>query len=141
MEGGRIARVLAVCGALGAGLHAWPAAAAETAVQTGLVGAPNAIAWPWYIGIDKGFFAAAGIKLDLIYVSTPSGLVQQLAAGSLDIVGDVGVVEPIHAVDRGAPVGIMRLIGQVPPYEALGQADHRLDQGPQRQDHLHRRLA
>lgn len=121
MEGGRIARVLAVCGALGAGLHAWPAAAAETAVQTGLVGAPNAIAWPWYIGIDKGFFAASGIKLDLIYVSTPSGLVQQLAAGSLDIVGDVGVVEPIHAVDRGAPVGIMRLIGRVPPYELLAE--------------------
>ena len=109
----------ALCGVLWLGHPS--ANAAETTVQTGLVGAPNGIAWPWYIGIDKGFFAAAGIKLDLIYVQTPSGLVQQLAAGSLDIVGDVGVVEPIHAVDRGAPVGIMRLIGQVPPYELLAK--------------------
>lgn len=124
MTTGQIARAFAaVCGALCcvACLHARPAAAAETSVQTGMIGAPNAVGWPWYIGIDKGFFAASGIKLDLIYVPTASGLVQQLAAGSLDIVADVGVVEPIHAVDRGAPVGIMRLIGQVPPYELLAK--------------------
>jgi NitT/TauT family transport system substrate-binding protein len=123
MPGGGIARMLAVCGTLGclAGLPAPPAVAAETAVQTGLVGSPNAITWPWYIGIDKGFFAAAGIKLDLIYAQTPASLVQQLAAGSLDIVGDVGLVEPIHAADRGAPVGIMRIMGQVPPYEFLAK--------------------
>ncbi len=123
MTGGRIARVLAVCGTLCclAGLQTQPAAAAETTVQTGMIGAPNAVGWPWYIGIDKGFFAASAIKLDLIYVPTASGLVQQLAAGSLDIVADVGVVEPIHAVDRGAPVGIMRIVGQVPPYELLAK--------------------
>jgi NitT/TauT family transport system substrate-binding protein len=96
--------------------------AAET-IQTGMIGAPNAVGWPWYIGIEKGFFAAADINLDLIYVSTASGLVQQLAAGSLDIVGDVGVVEPIHAVERGAAVALVRLIGQVPPYEMLAKPD------------------
>ncbi len=123
MTSGRIARLLAVCGTLGcvSGLHAASAVAAETTVQTGLVGSPNAITWPWYIGIDKGFFAAAGIKLDLIYAQTPASLVQQLAAGSLDIVGDVGLVEPIHAAERGAPVGIMRIMGQVPPYEFLAK--------------------
>jgi len=97
--------------------------AAETTIVTGMIGAPNAVGWPWYIGIDKGFFAAGGIKLDLIYVPTASGLVQQLAAGSLDIVADVGVVEPIHAVERGAPVAIMRIVGQVPPYEMLAKPD------------------
>ena len=123
MAGGRVGRALVVCGVLSciAGLHTQPAVAAETAIQTGMIGAPNAVGWPWYIGIEKGFFAAAGIKLDLVYVQTASGLVQQLAAGSLDIVADVGVVEPIHAADRGAPVGIMRIIGKVPPYELLAK--------------------
>lgn len=123
MTAKQIARAFALCAPLWlvAGLHERPAHAAEVTVETGLIGAPNAVAWPWYIGIDRGFFAASGIKIDLVYVQTASGLVQQLAAGSLDIVADVGVVEPIHAVDRGAPVGIMRLIGQVPPYELLAK--------------------
>jgi NitT/TauT family transport system substrate-binding protein len=114
----------AVCGALGCILFSYqphPAKAAETTIETGMIGAPNAVGWPWYIGIDKGFFAASGIKLDLVYVPTASGLVQQLAAGSLDVVADVGVVEPIHAVERGAPVAIMRIVGQVPPYEMLAK--------------------
>ena len=81
------------------------------------------VGWPWYIGIEKGLFAAEGINLDLIYVPTASGLVQQLAAGSLDIVGDVGVVEPIHAVERGAPVALLRIVGRVSPYEMLAKPD------------------
>ena len=94
--------------------------AADT-IETGLIGAPNAVGWPWYIGLHKGFFAEQGITLDLIYVPTASGLVQQLAAGSLDIVGDVGVVEPIHAVEKGAPVALLRIIGQVSAYEMLAK--------------------
>jgi NitT/TauT family transport system substrate-binding protein len=96
--------------------------AAET-IQTGMIGAPNAAGWVWYIGIEKGFFSAADINLDLIYVPTASGLVQQLAAGSLEIVGDVGVVEPIHAVERGAPVALLRIIGRVSAYEMLAKPD------------------
>jgi NitT/TauT family transport system substrate-binding protein len=98
------------------------ATAAET-IETGMIGAPNAVGWPWYIGIQKGFFADAGIDLDVIYVPTASGLVQQLSAGSLDIVADVGVVEPIHAVEKGAPVGLLRIIGQVSAYEMLAKPD------------------
>jgi NitT/TauT family transport system substrate-binding protein len=43
---------------------------------------------------------------------------QQLAAGSLDTV-EIGVVEPIHAIARGAPVAILRIMGAVPPYEMV----------------------
>ena len=86
-----------------------------------MIGAANAVGWPWYIGIQKGFFADAGIDLDIIYVPTASGLVQQLSAGSLDIVADVGVAEPIHAVEKGAPVGLIRFVGQVSPYEMLAK--------------------
>jgi NitT/TauT family transport system substrate-binding protein len=111
-----------VCGALfcAFGIGASPVAAADT-VTTGLIGSPNAVGWPWYIGIQKGFFTEQGISLDLIYVPTAPGLVQQLAAGSLDIAGDVGMVEPIHAVEKGAPVALLRIVGQVSAYEMLAK--------------------
>jgi ABC-type nitrate/sulfonate/bicarbonate transport system substrate-binding protein len=98
-----------------------PSAEATETIVAGMIGAPNAPSWPWYIGIEKGFFAETGITLDLIYVPTAAGLVQQLSAGSLDIVADVGVVEPIHAVEKGAPVALLRIIGQVSPYEMLAK--------------------
>src|SRR4029077_706343 len=94
--------------------------AAET-IATGMIGAANAVGWPWYIGIQKGFFADAGINLDVIYVPTASGLVQQLSAGSLDIVADVGVASRIHAVEKGAPVGLLRIVGQVSAYEVMAE--------------------
>jgi NitT/TauT family transport system substrate-binding protein len=120
----RAKRILAaIAGALcGLYLSAPSPMAAET-IQTGMIGAPNAAGWVWYVGIEKGFFSAADINLDLIYVPNASGLVQQLAAGSLDIVGDVGVVEPIHAVERGAPVALLRIIGRVSAYEMLAKPD------------------
>jgi NitT/TauT family transport system substrate-binding protein len=99
---------------------ATPARAADT-VEMGLLGAANAVEWPYYVGIHKGFFDAAGITLDVIYVPAPSSLVQQLAAGSLDAV-DIGAVEPIHAIARGAPVGILRISEAVSPYAILAKS-------------------
>ena len=103
-------------------LHAAPAANAADTIETGLIGAANAVEWPFYIGLHQGFFDAAGVKLDVIYVPTAPGLVQQLAAGSLDVV-DIGAVEPIHAVARGAEVGIIRISGAVSPYEVLAKPE------------------
>jgi NitT/TauT family transport system substrate-binding protein len=98
------------------------AGAAET-IETGMIGSPNAPGWPWYIAADKGYLDQAGIKLDISYASTASGLVQQLTAGSLDLVADVGVVEPIHAVAKGAHIAILRIIGQYPPYELVAKPE------------------
>ncbi|HZT51593.1 MAG TPA: ABC transporter substrate-binding protein [Stellaceae bacterium] len=111
---------------IGAGLGcllfaAATAAQAADTVEVGLIGAANAVEWPFYIGVHQGFFAAAGLKLDIIYVPTAPGLVQQLASQSLDVV-DIGVVEPIHAVARGAPVGIIRISGSVSPYEIVAKS-------------------
>ena len=108
----------ALCCALALGA---PSVKAAETISTGMIGAANAVGWPWYIGIQKGFFADAGITLDIIYVPTASGLVQQLSAGSLDMVADVGVVEPIHAVEKGAPVGLLRIVGQVSAYEMMAK--------------------
>jgi ABC-type nitrate/sulfonate/bicarbonate transport system substrate-binding protein len=104
---GVVAAALAVAGQ--------PARAADT-IEMGLIGSANSAAWEFYVGQHQGFFASAGLNVDIIYVPTAPGLVQQLAAGSLDAV-DIGVVEPIHAVARGAPVAILRVTGAVPLYE------------------------
>lgn len=97
-----------------------PAKAADT-VAMGLLGAANAVEWPYYIGEQEGFFDRAGIKLDVIYVPSPPGLVQQLAAGSLDMC-DIGVVEPIYGAARGAPVAILRISEAVSPYDIVGKS-------------------
>ena len=114
-------RALGALIALAIGVAA-PQAQALQAIQTGLIGSPQAGGWPYYIGIEKGFFAQAGVSLDIIYVPTASGLVQQLAAGSLDVV-NIGIVEPIHAIARGAPVAIVRVTGSVPPYEVIARPE------------------
>ncbi|HEV8015125.1 MAG TPA: ABC transporter substrate-binding protein [Stellaceae bacterium] len=97
-----------------------PARAADK-IEFGLIGAANSAEWEFYVGIHQGFFAAAGIDPEIIYVPTAPGLVQQLAAGSLDAV-DIGVVEPIHAVSRGAPVAILRVTGAEPLYELVAKS-------------------
>ena len=95
-----------------------PLASAAEKFEAGLLGSPNSAGWIWYIGEAEGFFAKANLEPDIIYVPTPAGLMQQLAAGSLDTV-EIGVVEPIHAIARGAPVAILRIMGAVPPYEMV----------------------
>lgn len=97
-----------------------PAKAADT-IEMGLLGAANAVEWPYYVGVHQGFFEQAGIKLDIIYVPSPAGLVQQLAAGSLDMC-DIGAVEPIHGAARGAPVAILRISEAVSPYDIVGKS-------------------
>src|ERR1700720_2276254 len=111
---------IVLCAALAAVALAAPASALEK-ITTGLIGSPNSGGWPYYIGIEKGYFAAAGIEPELIYVPTAPGLVQQLVGGSLDVVGNIGVVEPIHAVAKGAAVAILRTTSGITPYEMLAK--------------------
>jgi NitT/TauT family transport system substrate-binding protein len=97
-----------------------PAHAADT-VEMGLVGSPNSAEWEMYVGVHQGFFADAGIKLDIIYVPTASGVMQQLSSGSFDIV-DTSAPAPIDAVAHGAPVAILRITEAVPPYDMVADA-------------------
>ena len=102
------------------GFAAVPAKAADT-IQMGLLGAANAVEWPYYIGLHENLFADAGIDLQVIYVPSAGSMVQQLTAGSLDIC-DIGAVEPIHAAARGAPVAILRISEAVSPYDIVGKS-------------------
>lgn len=110
------------CAALACALAyvAVPAKAADT-IQMGLLGAANAVEWPYYVGLHEKFFSDAGIDLQVIYVPSPASLVQQLSSGSLDIC-DIGAVEPIHGAAHGAPVAILRISEAVSPYDIVGKS-------------------
>jgi NitT/TauT family transport system substrate-binding protein len=104
----------------GAVLLIAPAAQAET-ITIGLVGNASATHWPIYSGLKQGYYAAAGITLDMIFTPSSGALVQQLAAGALDAALSTGIVDPIYATDKGAPIAIVRLEIQSPPYALIAK--------------------
>jgi NitT/TauT family transport system substrate-binding protein len=101
---------------LAIGLMLAPAARAADTVTVGLVGGTSMTHWPIHIGLKKGFYAAENIKLDLIHIQSSGNVLQQLAAGSIDATLSAGLVDPIYAIDKGAPISIVRLEIQLPPY-------------------------
>jgi NitT/TauT family transport system substrate-binding protein len=99
----------------------FPGARAADNVSVGTVGSASANLWPVYIGLRKGFFDAANLKIDIVYVQSSANLVQQLAAGSLDITMSTGLVDPIRAIDQNAGISIVRFEAQAPPYALIGK--------------------
>jgi NitT/TauT family transport system substrate-binding protein len=99
-----------------------PALAAEK-VTVGKVGAGSAPHWPLYIASDKGFFQKRGIELDVIAASSNPTMLQQTAAGSLDVGISAGSPDPIRAADKGAPVVILRIDCAVSPYALVTKAN------------------
>src|SRR5579863_9580691 len=63
-------------------------------ITFGHVGAPSAIVWPLYIGLDQGFFDERNIKLDITFTRSSAQVLQQLAAGSIDM-GDTSAFDPV----------------------------------------------
>ena len=97
-----------------------PAPAMEK-IAAGFVGSPTSSGWPWFIGMAKGYFTAAGIELDPVFVPSAPGIVQQLSAGSLDIVTGTGLTDPLYAIDKGAPIAIARVTTQASPYALIAK--------------------
>jgi NitT/TauT family transport system substrate-binding protein len=97
-----------------------PPAQAET-ITIGLVGAVSATHWPIYVGLKQGYYAAQDIKLATVFTLSSNALVQQLAAGSLDAALSTGLVDPIYAIDKGAPIALLRLEMVSPPYALLAK--------------------
>jgi ABC-type nitrate/sulfonate/bicarbonate transport system substrate-binding protein len=105
-----------------ASLATVPARALDTVV-VGTVGSASANLWPVIIGIEKGLFAAEGVKVDLVYVQSSAQVVQQLTAGSLNITMSTGIVDPIRAIEKGSPLAIIRLESQSPPYALVAKPE------------------
>jgi NitT/TauT family transport system substrate-binding protein len=114
-------RILFAALCLGAALVLPPTARAADNVSIGTVGSASANLWPVFIGVKKGFFEAANLKIDVVYVQSSANLVQQLAAGSLDIVMSTGLVDPIRAIDQNAGISIVRFEAQAPPYALVSK--------------------
>jgi NitT/TauT family transport system substrate-binding protein len=112
----------AVPGLLAAALISVAPARAVDTVIMGTVGSPSANLWPVFIGLDRGFFTAENIKIDLVYVQASAGVIQQLAAGSLNMTMSTGLVDPIRAIDQGAAMAIARFEVQAPPYVMMAKA-------------------
>ena len=106
--------------ALAALLASAPVRAADT-VTVGTVGSASANLWPIFISLNKGFFAEKDIKIDLVYVQSSAAVIQQLTAGSLDVTISTGLVDPIRAIDKGAPLAIVRFESQSPPYALVAK--------------------
>ncbi|HEY3920002.1 MAG TPA: ABC transporter substrate-binding protein [Stellaceae bacterium] len=102
---------------LAAGLSLMAPGARAEKIEAGAVGGPTATMWLFYVGFDEGFFKKNNVDLDIIFAPTAPGILQQLTAGSLDIVATTGTAEPIHAIDKGANnIAIARIIGLNSPY-------------------------
>jgi NitT/TauT family transport system substrate-binding protein len=98
-----------------------PVARAVDTVVVGTVGSASANLWPVFIGINKGLFAEKDIKVDLVFVPSSAAVIQQLTAGSLDVTISTGLVDPIRAIDKGAPIAIIRFESQSPPYALVAK--------------------
>jgi ABC-type nitrate/sulfonate/bicarbonate transport system substrate-binding protein len=96
------------------------AAQAADRVVAGSLGG-QAPLWAIYVAVHKGFFAAEGIDLELNFAQSGPAVTQQLTAGSLDVALSVGITSPIHAIDKGAPLALIRIVGNSAPYALIGK--------------------
>src|SRR3954451_16550898 len=101
-----------------------PVARAADTVTIGLVGSAGPTHWPIHIGLKKGYYDAEDIKLDLIFIQSSGAVLQQLAASSLDAALSAALVDPIYAIDKGAPIAIVRLEMQLSPYALIGKRNY-----------------
>jgi len=103
-----------------AALRPAPAEAADK-VTVGVVGEFNAFTWPASIAEARHLYAAHGVEPEIIFMPSSPGMLQQLAAGSLDIAASAGLVDPIRLVARKAGVAIARVSLRVSPYVVVGK--------------------
>jgi NitT/TauT family transport system substrate-binding protein len=111
--------VVAAAVALSPALHA----GAPDVVSVGSVDATSANLWPFQVALKNGYFDAANIKVDLVFAQSNASVIQQLAAGSYAVAPTAGMVDPIRAIDKGAPVALVRIVIQSPPYALLAKPE------------------
>ena len=97
-----------------------PARAAEK-VTVGIVGGFNAFVWPAAIAVARHLYAEHDVDPEIIFMQSSPGMLQQLAAGSLDIAASAGLVDPVRLVARKAGVAIARIELRVSPYVLIGK--------------------
>ena len=97
-----------------------PAAQAADKVIAGSLGG-QAPLWAIYVAVHKGFFAAEGLDLEFNFAQSGAAVTQQLTGGSLDVALSVGITDPIRAIEKGANLALVRIIGNSAPYVLIGK--------------------
>jgi hypothetical protein len=77
--------------------------------------------WAIYVAVHKSFFAREGVDLELNFAQSGAAVTQQLTAASLDVALSVGITDPIRAIDKGASLALIRVIGNAAPYVLIGK--------------------
>jgi ABC-type nitrate/sulfonate/bicarbonate transport system substrate-binding protein len=108
-----------VVGLLGAAALGPPARAADKIIGGTLGG--QAPLWPFYIAAQKGLFAGEDLDVEINFAQSGAAVTQQLTGGAFDVVLSVGISDPIHAIDKGAALALIRIIGNAPPYILIGK--------------------
>jgi ABC-type nitrate/sulfonate/bicarbonate transport system substrate-binding protein len=106
---------------LGVAMLQASAARAADKVIVGLISSGTAIDWPLYIGVSQGFFTAENIEVDIVNAQSSAAGIQQLISGSTHIVTNAGLVDPVRAIEKGAPIAILRIMVQAPPYALVAK--------------------
>lgn len=75
---------------------------------------------PWWIGVDRGFFAEEGLDVDVTYVRGNTRVVQALLAGEVQA-GVGGAAAPAGAVLQGAKVIVVAVDKNVMDYVLVSQ--------------------
>ncbi len=69
----------------------------------------------------KGFLTAEDIDMELNFAPSGSSVIQELTGGSLDVAVSVGLTEPMQAIDKGAALALVRIIGKSAPYALVAK--------------------
>jgi ABC-type nitrate/sulfonate/bicarbonate transport system substrate-binding protein len=117
----KIARAALCCLLVVLAMLSGPAARAADKVIAGSLGG-QAPLWAIYVAVHKGFFAAENLDLELNFGQSGAGVTQQLTGGSLDVALSVGITDPIRAIEKGAPLALIRVVGNSAPYVLIGKA-------------------
>jgi ABC-type nitrate/sulfonate/bicarbonate transport system substrate-binding protein len=80
----------------------------------------SAVNWPEFVGMDLGFFAAQGLKLDLILGGASAQLAMQVTTGALDIT-DMASTSLVQAVQGGAPIAFILKHIEGAPFFVVGR--------------------
>jgi len=108
-------------GLAGAALLGHRASAGDKVVGGTLGG--QAPLWPFYIAANKGFFAGEDLDVEINFAQSGAAVTQQLTGGSFDVALSVGITDPIHAIDKGAALAIIRFVGSTGPYVLIGKPE------------------
>jgi ABC-type nitrate/sulfonate/bicarbonate transport system substrate-binding protein len=108
-------------GLIGAAALGRPALAADKIVGGSLGG--QAPLWPFYVAARKGFFEAENLDVEINFAQSGPAVAQQLTGGTLDVALSLGNDNAMHAIDKGAPLAIVRIIGNTAPYALIAKPE------------------